>query len=54
MGVSFNDQLLVGPMVHMSLIDVLIQFIQYRIALMMDISRIYRSVLLPEAQLDLH
>ena len=32
-GVSLNDQLLVGPMVHPSLIDVLLHFRKYKAAL---------------------
>ena len=47
-GVSLNDQLLVGPTVHPSLIDVLLRSRKYRIALMTDVSRMYRAVLLPE------
>ena len=53
-GVSLNDQLLVGPTVHAPLIDVLLRFRQHRVALTTDISRMYRAILLPEAQRDLH
>ena len=53
-GVSLNDQLLVGPTVHAPLTDVLLRFRQHRVALTADISRMYRAVLLPEAQRDLH
>ena len=53
-GVSLNDQLLVGPTVHPSLIDVLLRFRKYKIALTTDVSRMYRAVLLPEHQRDLH
>ena len=53
-GVLLNDQLLVGPTVHTPLIDVLLRFRQHRVALMADISRMYRVVLLPETQCDLH
>ena len=52
--VSLNDQLLVGPMVHTPLIDVILRFRQYMVALTTDISRMYSAVLLPEAQRDLH
>ena len=52
--VSLNNQLLVGPTVHAPLIDVILLFRQYRVALTTDISRMYRAVLLPEAQRDLH
>ena len=53
-GVSLNDQLLVGPTVHSSLIDVLLRFRHHRIALTTDISRMYRAVLLPSDERDLH
>ena len=45
-GVSLNDNLLVGPTVHSSLIDVLFRFRLHRIALTTDISRMYCMVLL--------
>ena len=54
MGVSLNDQLLVGPTVHAPLIDVLIRFHCYPVAITTNISRMYRKVLLPETQHDLH
>ena len=53
-GVSLNDQLLVGPTVHAPLIDVLLRFRRHVIALSTDISRMYRAILLPESQRDLH
>ena len=53
-GVSLNDQLLVGPTVHPSLVDVLLRFRKYKVALTTDVSRMYRAVLLPEHQRDLH
>ena len=37
-GVSLNDTLLVGPTVHSTLIDVLLRFRLYRIALTTDVS----------------
>ena len=46
MGVSLNYQLLVGPMVHAQLPDVLLRF-RHKIALVTDISRMYHAVLLP-------
>ena len=51
---SLNDQLLVGPTVHLSLVDVLLRFHQHRIALTTDVSGMYRAVLLPDEQCDLH
>lgn len=53
-GTSLNDQLLVGPTVHASLVDVLIRFRQHQIAVTADVSRMYRAVLLHETQRDLH
>ena len=53
-GASLNDQLLVGPTVHSSLIDVLLRFRRHKVALAADVSRMYRAVLLPDAQRDLH
>ena len=53
-GTSLNDHLLVGPTVHAPLIDVLLRFRQHRVALTTDVSRMYRAVLLPEDQRDLH
>ena len=54
MGVLLNDQLLICPTVHAPLIDVLLQFHQPRVALTMDINRMYYAVRLPEAQHDFH
>ncbi len=53
-GVSINDQLIVGPTVHSSLVDVLLRFRMHRIALTAEVSRMYRAVILPENQRDLH
>lgn len=53
-GVSLNDQLLVGPTVHSTLIDVLLRFRLHRIALTTDVSRMYRAVLLEDSDKDLH
>ena len=53
-GISLIDQLLVGPTVHSSLIDVLLQFRQHRVALTADVSRMYCAVLLPKEHRDLH
>ena len=36
---SLNDHLLFGPMVHPSIIDVLLRFQRHRVALTMDITR---------------
>ena len=53
-GVSLNDTLLVGPTLHSSLTDVLLRFRMHRIALTTDVSRMYRAVLLDDADKDLH
>ena len=53
-GVSLNDQLLVGPTVHSSLLDVLLRFRIHRVALTTDVSRMYRAVVLPDSDRDLH
>ena len=52
--ILLNDKLLVGPVVHTPLIDVLLQFCQHRVALMMCMSRIFLAAFLHEAQCDLH
>ena len=53
-GVSLNDNFLIGPMLHPQLIDVLIQFQSHKVALPVDMSQMYRVVLLPEEQWHLH
>ena len=39
--VSLNDTLMVGPMVHSSLVDVLLRFRLHPIALMAEVSKMY-------------
>ena len=53
-GVSLNDTLLVGPTIHPPLIDVLLLFRSYLVALTADISKMYRAVKLTESDRDLH
>ena len=53
-GVSLNDTLLVGPTVHSSLVDVLLRFRLHRVALIADVSRMYRAVALSPSDCDLH
>ena len=48
-GVSLNDTLLIGPTVHPPLIDILLRFRFHRIALITDISKMYRAVKLTKA-----
>ena len=45
-GVSLNDHFMVRPTVHSSLIDLLLRFRGYKVALTTDVSRMYRVVLL--------
>ena len=53
-GYSLNDQLMVGPTVHSSLIDVLLRFCLHHVVLTTDISRMYRTVCLPAQERDYH
>lgn len=53
-GVSLNDTLLVGPTVHSSLVDVLLRFRFHRVALIADVSRMYRAIELVEEDRELH
>ena len=53
-GVSLNDLLLVGPTVDSTPMDVLLRFRMYRVALIADVSRMYRAVKLFEPDKDLH
>ena len=50
-GVSLNDTLMVGPTVHSSLIDVMLQFC---LALTTDVSQIYWWVWLADTDKDFH
>ena len=51
-GSSLNDQFLVGPMVHASLIDVLLRFRHNKVARTTDVGKMYS--VLTEEQRDLH
>ena len=53
-GVSLNDTLLVGPTVHPPLIDVLLRFRLYPVALTADVSKMYRAIELVDSDRDLH
>ncbi len=53
-GISQNETFLVGPTVHPPLIDVLLRFCQYRVALAADVSKMYQAVQLTGADRDLH
>ena len=53
-GTSLNDLLLVGPTVHPTLVDVLLRFRFYRVALTADVSKMYHAVELIHSDCDLH
>ena len=53
-GVSLNDTLLVGPTVRPPLIDVLLRFRLHQVALVTDVSLMYRAILLTESDKGLH
>ena len=53
-GVSLNDILLKGPTIHTTLIDVLLRFRLYRVAITADVSKMYRAVQLSPEDKDLH
>ena len=53
-GVSLNDTLCVGPMLHPSLEQILLKFRTYRVALNGDISKMYREILLAPADQQFH
>ena len=53
-GASLNDTLLVGPTVLSSLVDVLLRFRFHRVALIADVSQLYRAIELVEEDKDLH
>ena len=53
-GVSLNDTLLVGPTIHPPLLDVLLRFRLHRVALVPDVSHMYRAIELTKPNRDLH
>ena len=53
-GVSLNDTLLVGPTIHPPLVDVLLRFRLYPVALTADVSKMYRAIELTDDDKDLH
>ena len=53
-GVSLNDTLAVGPMLHPTLEQILIKFRTYKVALSGDISKMFREVLLSPADQNYH
>ena len=53
-GSSLNDILMVGPTIHSSLIDALLRFRLHQIALIGDVSKMYRAVELSITDRDYH
>ena len=53
-GVSLNDTLLVGPTIHPPLLDALLRFRLYPVALTADVSKMYRAIELADGDRDLH
>ena len=53
-GVSLNDTLLVGPTIHPPLLDVLLHFHLHCVALVADVSCMYRAIELTKPNKDLH
>ena len=53
-GVSLNETLMVGPTVHSTLVDVLLRFRLHQVALVADISKMYRAVELDTCDKDYH
>ena len=53
-GVSLNDTLSVGPMLHPTLEQILLRFRVFRVALTGDIGKMYREILLAPADKQLH
>ena len=53
-GVSLNDTLAVGPMLHRPLEQILLKFRTFRVALTGDIAKMYREILLSPSDQQLH
>ena len=53
-GLSLNDTLAVGPMLHPTLDQILIRFRSYRVALTGDIQKMYREILLAQSDQQYH
>ena len=53
-GVSLNDVLMVGPTVHLLLVDVILRFRMHRIALITDVTKMYRAIKLIPANHNVH
>ena len=53
-GHSLNETLMVGPNLYPEVIDILIKFRSYPVAVTADISKMYRAVVLSPLDRDLH
>ena len=53
-GLSLNDTLAVGPMLHPTLDHILLKFRTYRVALSGDIGKMYREILLSPPDQQYH
>ena len=53
-GTSFNDTLVVGPIVHPQLVNVLLKFRMLKVALTTDTSMMYREIQLVSSDKDHH
>ena len=53
-GISLTDTSLVGPTVHSTLVDVLLRFRWHTVALIADVSRMYRAIAVSPSDRDLH
>ena len=53
-GLSYNDTLAVGPMLHMTLDKILMRFRMYRVALTGDVQKMYREILLAPSDQNFH
>ena len=53
-GLSYNDTLAAGPMLHMTLDKILMRFRMYRVALTGDVQKMYREILLTPSDQNFH
>ena len=53
-GLSYNDTLAVGPMLHMTLDRILMRFRMHRVALTGDVQKMYREILLAPSDQNFH
>ena len=53
-GLSYNDTLAAGPMLHMTLDKILMRFRRHRVALTGDVQKMYREILLTPSDQNFH